>query len=217
MEKRVETRGNKKGCKRAPYKRYTDEEIIEVISKYETIKELRESDDMTFYFRARRRGLEDFLPVRRTKAMNIVGSSLERRIKKKEEMLLIKEEKKRLREENKSEREKRSEVVDSTIASKLYKVIEIDGKTLCGRCLEADLSTSYSSVNKNLCKKCYAKYLYLRGQGRDTNPHNVKDDYCNMRITHYEKVFEIGIKTDQRLQDYLSMVGYEFIFKDVQD
>ena len=47
---------------------YTDEEIIEVISKYETRGEIRISSDSSYYYMAIRRGLTEYLP-----ALKIIG------------------------------------------------------------------------------------------------------------------------------------------------
>ena len=68
--------GNIQGAIRGQYKKWTDEQIIDAISKYETLKDLRMSADKPFYFLALKRDLRDYLPVKRTRCMNIVGSAL---------------------------------------------------------------------------------------------------------------------------------------------
>lgn len=208
----METRGVKAGTKRKPYVKYTDQEIIDVISKYKTIKDLRAGEDGSFYFLAKRRDLDAYLPVKRTKAMNIVGSAAENK-------RIAKEIKKALREERrifieKMGKKKKSKTDDKGTATRLYMSIEKDGKNLCGRCLEHDLSEGKARQNKNLCQKCYNKYMYCRLREVDSNPHNIKDEYCHININHHEKIFHIGIIIDKKTQDYLTMIGYSFIFKE---
>lgn len=213
----TESRGVKKGSIRGTYIKYTDEEIIDVLKMYDTITDLRASDDVNFYFLAKRRGLGDYLPVKRTRLGNIVGSAREQKESRRLERERIKQEKLEARAEKKKPKERgayKLKTEDTTIASRLYKAIEIDGEPICGRCLEKSLNESRAIANKSLCISCYNKYLYLRGQGQDSNPHNVRDGYCNIKIQHHEKVFYIGIKTEDKVQDYLTRIGYGFIFKD---
>jgi hypothetical protein len=196
-------RGVKEGSVRGTYSKYTNEEIIEALSKYETITDLRAGEDTHFYYLAKR-------------------SARERKITKREERELRRVEKLKLKEEKeqaKLEKKRRGPYNlkngDKTIASRMYREIEIDGEPICGRCLEYNLNNGRAKENASICQSCYNKYIYLRAQGLDSNPHNVKDEYCHIRITHHEKIFTIGIKTEQKLQDYLTLVGYSFIFKDV--
>jgi len=213
----METRGVKKGTKREKYVKYTDQEIIDVISRYETITDLRSGEDVHFYFLAKRRGLGDYLPPKRTRAMNLVGSAAQRKREAKEEKIRIKEEKAKLKEEkyfgkqeNKSKKEPKE---DTTTANRMYRCQRIDEETIyCGRCLKE--TNDISKHNSHLCRKCYSRYLYLRKIGKDTNPHNIKDEYCHIVINHHEKCFRIGIKVDERTQRYLTSVGYSFLFKE---
>lgn len=210
----METRGVKTGTKRKPYVKYTDEEIIDALSRHETIFDLRASEDLHFYFLAKRRGLGDYLPARRTRCRNLVGSALERR---KEERLRKKEEKARAKEEKEAIRIHKSKSVkdDKTVANRMYRAESIDEETIyCGRCLNE--TKDISKHNTHLCRKCYSRYLYLRKIGHDTNPHNVKDEYCHIEIKHHEKLFHIGIKADEKTEDYLTRIGYGFIFKSRQ-
>jgi DNA-directed RNA polymerase subunit RPC12/RpoP len=203
-------KGVKKGSIRGTYKKYTDDEIIDVLSKYESIKDLRAGDDLNFYYLSKRRGLSEYLPARRTKAMNLVGSSLERTIASKEERA---KEIKNLKEQDKSNKKERKESRGHR-AKMLFRSEKIDDETIyCGRCLKETEKKDISKHNKNLCRKCYSRYLYLTKIGQDTNPHNIKDEYCHITINHNEKVFHIGIFADKRVEDYLTKIGYYFIFK----
>ena len=74
--------------------KYTDEEIIEVISKYETRGEIRISSDSSYYYMAIRRGLTEYLPPKRTKSGIIVGTSLELKLLRQKEKELKKLQKK---------------------------------------------------------------------------------------------------------------------------
>jgi hypothetical protein len=203
-------RGAIKGVKKGPYTKYTDEYIINILSKYETRGELRMSVDKNFYYLAMRKFLDIHLPPKKTRCNNLVGNQLEKQKENELKKIEKRMEKIRLREEKRLE----DKPNDATIASVMYRPIKVDGKIICGRCLEHDLALGHSKMNKNLCKPCYAKYLYLRQHNRDSNPHNIKDEYCHIKITHHEKIFQIGIKADRRLQDYLTMIGYGFIFKE---
>ena len=214
-------KGVKEGSIRGTYTKYTDQELIDVVEQYDTIKDLRAGEDLHFYFLAKRRGLGHYLPARRTKDMNLVGSSLERTITLKEQRAIERQEIKNLKEQEKFDKKEAKrrgaynvKSGDTTIASKMYREVEVDGVKICGRCLEHDLGLGHSKMNKNICQPCYAKYLYLRQHNRDSNPHNIKDEYCHIKITHHEKIFQIGIKADKKLEDYLTMIGYGFIFKE---
>ena len=57
--------------------KYTDEYIIEVISKYKTRTELRMSLDSNYYYMVVRRGLKDFLPPKRNSNGDIIQRPLE--------------------------------------------------------------------------------------------------------------------------------------------
>ena len=205
----METRGVKTGTKRKKYVKYTDEEIIEVITGYETITDLRAGEDVHFYFLAKRRGLGDYLPAKRTRAMNLVGSAL----KKKKQ---IREENARIRKEKATIKEKiKKEPKEDKTAKRMYRAEKIDDETIyCGRCLKE--TKDISKHNKHLCRKCYSRYLYLTKVGQDTNPHNIKDEYCHINIKHHEKTFHIGIWTEEKVEDYLTKIGYGFIFKNKQ-
>lgn len=213
--------GNKQGSIRGQYNKWTDEQIIDAISKYETIKDLRLSEDKPFYFLALKRDLRDYLPVKRTKAMNIVGSALERKLLEKEKELLVKREcEKTLLEEPKvrkkpgrKPKEKPDVVVDHTKVIKsiqLYKHSNIEGIKVCGRCLTFEPKTPKSI----LCKDCQKIYARMHAYDKDHVPYNLKQDYCNTTIQHYEKTFKLGIKVDERLQNYLTLVGYGFLFQE---
>jgi len=189
--------------------KYTDEEIIEVISKYETRGEIRESLNSTYYYLAIRRGLSDFLPPKRTKSGIIVGTSLELKLKQREEKELLRRLKK---EQQQLKKIKKSENID-TKSLIMFPMINVEGKNFCGRCHIVDLEVDCSG-NKNLCSLCYSRKNYLISRGRYSNLFNVKDEYCHTIIKHHEKVFEIGLKVDDKTENYLSMIGYEFIFKE---
>jgi len=203
--------GVKQGTIRGNYNKYTDQEIIDVISKYETIKDLRASEDISFYSLALRRGLRDHLPVKRTKAMNIVGSALEKKLakqKKKEESNIPKVKKK----PGRPRKEKPQKVVDNSKVKsiQLYKSHIVDGVKICGRCFTFETKTAKST----LCKDCNKIYTRKHAYEQDHTPWNVKQDFCNTTIYHYEKTFELGIKVDEKVERYLTLVGYGFLFQE---
>jgi hypothetical protein len=54
----------------------------------------------------------------------------------------------------------------------------------------------------------------LRLLGLDHNKWNVRDAFCHTTVYHHEKVFEIGIMVDDKTLNYLTSVGYSFLFKE---
>ena len=190
--------------------KYTDEEIIEVISKYETRGEIRISSDSSYYYMAIRRGLTEYLPPKRTKSGIIVGTSLELKLLRQKEKELKKLQKKEHHQLNKI---KKSEKKIDNSSLIMFPMINMEGKNFCGRCHIVDLAVDCSG-NKNLCSLCYSRKNYLLSRGKYSNLFNVKDEYVNTIIKHHEKVFEIGLKVDDKTQDYLTRIGYQFIFKE---
>ena len=199
---------------------YTDEEIIEWMKKFDTRGDLRNSDFNMYAIIMRRPQLKLMMPPKRTRGQNIVGTKEERLKETKEEkrqrrlqVKLEKEEEQRLLKEEKMLL-KRSKVVEKT-AKYMYHGTKLDnGKIICGRCFEEKDS---SKMNKSICRVCYNRYMYLRMMNKDHNLNNVRDEFCHTKLTHHEKVFEIGIKVDDRTEKYLTMIGYGFIFKDPYD
>ena len=88
---------------------------------------------------------------------------------------------------------------------------KVQGGVQCARCLEF---RPYTSKLIKLCKVCFNRSLCLYNLHKDSNLWNVRDSFCNSEITYYEKVFKIGIKVDEKTQNYLTLIGYEFIFKE---
>ena len=196
-------KGVKKGTIRGEYNKYTDQGIIDVISEYETIKDLRASDDKAFYSLALRRGLREHLPTKRTRAMNIVGSALEKK-------LLEQEEKPVKRKVGRPKKEKKDKVKKPLKKVQVYKHTLIEGVKVCGRCFINEPRTPRST----LCKDCNRVYSRKHAYEQDHVPWNLKQEYCNTTIKHHEKTFELGIRVEERLQNYLTLVGYWFIFKE---
>jgi hypothetical protein len=194
--------GNIQGSIRGQYKKWTDEQIIDAISKYETLKDLRMSPDKPFYFLALKRDLRDYLPVKRTRCMNIVGSALQ-------EKLLAKQEKP-VKEKKKTGPKPKEKVEKIKRTVQVYKPAFENDVKICGRCFQNEPKTPRSV----LCKACQKVYARNQAYERPHTPWNVYQEFCNTVIKHHEKTFEIGIRVDERLQNYLTLVGYGFIFQD---
>lgn len=197
--------GVKQGTLRGEYNKWTDQQIIDTLSKYETIKDLRASDDKAFYYLALRRGLREHLPPKRTKAMNIVGSALENK-------LLAKEEKpvKEPKVKQKPGPKPKEKVKKMPKGVQIYKHTFVDGVKICGRCFINEPKTQRSV----LCKACNKIYSTKHAYEKPHVPWNLKQEYCNTTIRHHEKTFEIGIRVEERLQNYLTLVGYSFLFQE---
>ena len=196
-------RGVKQGTLRGKYNKYTDQDIITTLSKYETIKDLRASEDESFYSLALRRGLRQHLPIKRTRSMNIVGSALEKK-------LLAQEEKPLKRKVGRPRKEKKEKVQKVKRQVHIYKHTFVDDTKICGRCFTNEARTPKSV----LCKDCNRVYSRKHAFGQDHAPWNVRQEFCNTIIKHHEKTFELGIRVDEKLERYLTLVGYCFLFKE---
>ena len=200
-------------------RKWSDDDLIEWIKSFNTIADMR-SDNTSKYFSCCRRGLHEHFPSKRTKSGNIVGTNkLDKEQQKvlkaqlKEEKRLLKEDKQKKKEEKKEEKKAN---VDSSTASKMYSGKKLEnGNIICGRCLEE--SNRPSRHNTYMCHTCYNKYMNKRTAGLEHNKWNIRDEFCHTQIKHHEKVFTIGLKVDERTQNYLTMIGYGFIFKEPYD
>jgi len=196
--------------------KYSDKELIEWLSQFETRAQIREAD-FNKYVLCKRRKL--VFPPKLTRCGNPVGSAL----KEKEE---IKQRREKERQEELERRAKSKidvkvsttsdvgkseDVVEKTDRTrKMYRGMDYkDGNILCGRCLEVKPKTKGL-----ICYTCAKIIVNHNGRGIDTNKWNVKDYFCNTKITDGGRVFEIGIKVDEKTQKYLTMIGYGFIFKE---
>lgn len=193
--------------------KYTDEELIEWIKRFETRREIRE-DDFNKYAVCLRRGLNIHFPVKKTRCNVPVGTANKLKEKSKKQNEKRKEETRKRREE----REKKKlleESMKKTLPSRMYIGTQLEnGNIICGRCLE---EKEMGPRNKSLCDNCYREYMKWSAKDMDHNKWNVRDEFCHTQIRHYEKTFDIGIKVDQKLEEYLKRVGYEFLFKEVYD
>jgi len=201
---------------------YSDDELIEWIKSFKTIGEMR-SSNINKYTLCTKRRLHEHFPKKLTRVGNPVGYTVEMNERLKEERKALREEKKRLKEEKGIKKEKvikkeksiKKEKLNGDEKVKMYKKTILDnGNIICGRCLEEKLSSKY---NTSLCSKCHSIYVMRSKTGEDHNKWNVRDSYCNTTIRHYEKVFNIGLRVDEKTEKYLTMIGYDFIFKEVDD
>ena len=192
--------------------RISNEELIEWIKQFNTIREMRLANQNR-YILCTKRGLNEHFPkklkVGRKKALYTD-----------EEKEMLREERKLAREAEKAikrgQKEKLKADRKKDTATKIYKGKQLqNGNIICGRCLE-EKSNPHKN-NKSICAPCYSRYMSLKNNNKDHNKWNVRDEYCNTIIRHHEKTFEIGIKVDERTMKYLSLIGYDFIFKDVYD
>jgi len=220
-------------------RKYTDEELIDWIKKFGTMKEMRK-DSISKYYASRRKGLDIYFPKRlRAERLILSDEELIKWLKGFETITDIRKENinrynlairrglhehfpekvsksKIKRDIIKKEKKTKLKEIDNTIASKMYKGQKLEnGNTICGRCLEEKSKTHTS--NKNLCISCYNVYHNLKYRNKDHNKWNIRDEYCHTTIRHHEKTFQIGIKVDERTQNYLTLIGYDFIFKEVYD
>lgn len=186
--------------------KYKEEDLIEWISGFKTIKEMR-ADSNAKYTAAFKMNLQHHFPPKLKRSPAMDQQSVEKRnvirerAKDKEKLM------RKFKTLKKDDPEYKPRV-------SLFNAVEIDGSLHCGRCFK---STELSKYNPNTCRACYSTYMSSLNSGRYMNKWNVKDEYCNTIITHYEKTFAIGVKVDERLESYLRKIGYEFMFKEVYD
>jgi hypothetical protein len=209
--------------------KYTDEELIEWIKSFETRKDIK-AQSIPKYQACLRRGLHEYFPKRRVKGECKGGMTSEerdrlreerksvriekRRLEKEDKKRLKEEDKKRLKEERLSKKKMNSKL-GLNVASKVYRSVKLQsGLIICGRCLE---EKSPSRMSSSICQSCYKSYIKYNGLGVDHNKFNIRDPFCNTQIKYHEKVFDIGVRVDERTQNYLRLIGYDFIFKDVYE
>ncbi len=213
--------------KKNVWKKYTDEELIEWACSFTNVGDAR-LDNGGKYIAVLRRGLGDhFSRIRKKKS----AWTEEQREEWRKQSSMTKEEKQVLRKQKLEEKRalkgtskevirakrERSEVsnLDSTTVSRMYTGEALEGGiVICGRCGEQHPKNRYSA---DICNLCYAMYIKYRRIGKDHNKWNVRDEFCHTTIKHYEKTFNIGIKVDERMQNYLTLIGYGFIFKEVYE
>jgi hypothetical protein len=206
-------------------KKYTDEQLIEWASSFASAGDAR-LDNGGKYATVLRRGLGDHFNRKRKKKS---AWTEEQREEWKKHSSMTKEEKQVIRRQKLEEKRalkgtpkevvrvkrKRIEVcnLDSTTVSRMYTGVPLEGGIIiCGRCGEQHPRNRHST---DICNLCYAMYMKYRRIGIDHNKWNVRDEFCHTTIKHYEKTFNIGIKVDERMQNYLTLIGYGFIFKEV--
>jgi hypothetical protein len=171
---------------------YTNEYILEKSKEYNSLKELRDAS-YGFYQLIRRRGMLDdvreFFPV----------AKYSKRVRKKDPV-----------DKLTGPKPKAKDVLPPKKTVQVYKPTFIDGVKVCGRCFQNDPKTPRST----LCISCQKIYAAKHAYDKPHVPWNVCQDFCNTVIRHHEKTFEIGIRVDERLQNYLTMIGYGFIFQE---
>lgn len=197
--------------------KYTDEFLIEWISGFSKRSDMKRSCNAK-YQACLRRGLDIYFPDKVTRGGFKIGWTREEIDRLKSERKSLRDEKKRLSEERKRLRESRKILKEESdkykdTPSKMYKWTPLEnGNIICGRCFE---ESKPSMKSKSMCVRCYKYYMRYRTYNKDFNKWNVRDEFCNTTITHHEKVFNIGVRVDERTQNYLTLVGYSFLFKDV--
>jgi hypothetical protein len=184
---------------------WTDEELIEWC-KTKTMRSELKRENNTKFKRVIQRGLEDYLPKYEGRwALRTMDPEAKAEIMKDKNSVVRRPYKRRSQYP-----------VDEQTPGRMYRTGgPVEGGVMCGRCLEIRSYTT-NKLSK-LCKVCYNRTCTLIQQEKDINLWNVRDQFCNSKITHYEKVFEIGVKVDEKTQNYLTMIGYGFIFKEIYD
>ncbi len=174
---------------------YTNDYIVEKATQYATLKELRD-DSFGFYQLVRRRGLLEIVralyPPTKLRKIKEVAPRERKKPGPKPKLKSVP-----LKEPKKD-------------GNQLYKHTYVGDLKICGRCFINEPKTSRSV----LCKDCQRIYFYKYAYERPHTPWNLKQEFCNTIIKHHEKTFELGIRVEEKLEKYLTMVGYHFIFQE---
>jgi hypothetical protein len=175
-------------------RKQSNEDILEKVKEYKSLKELRD-DSFGLYQLIRRRELLqkviDFFPLH----------------KYSKKVYKLKDPKDKLKPGPKPKKEKEIKML------RIYNHTFKDGVKVCGRCFINETKTRQSL----LCNDCQRVYARQYAYEKDHVPYNLKQEYCNTIIKHHEKTFELGIRVDERVERYLRMVGYDFIFQEPWD
>jgi hypothetical protein len=183
--------------------KYTNEELIEWIQSFDTIGEMR-NDSYNKYIVSKRRKLNKYFPNKRTRCGNIAG------IEKVKEPKVVRERK------MKPVKEKPEPTPTEKVerAKRMYHGSKLENDNiLCGRCLE----TKPRYKSRLVCYTCQKVIASNTTRGIDTNKFNIKDYFCHTKITDGGREFHIGLRVDERTQEYLTLIGYSFIFKEEYD
>jgi hypothetical protein len=189
-------------------KRYSDEEIIDIVSKYTHLKDFR-TENLRLYnsLIARINGTGKAFMVDLIRGN---GGAPKKLVKGPKTPYTGKK-----RGPKPKPKKQTLNVNGGRMPSTMFPSKIIDGQLHCGRCLKPAINQSL--IRKNMCKRCANKCYSLTTNGRDLNPWNIRDPFINTTITHYEKTFHLDLHADDRLFNYLTLIGYAFIFKDIYD
>jgi hypothetical protein len=174
---------NKKRTYNSRLNKYTDEQYLEKALEYNTLKELR-TQNTGLYQSCIRRGL---LPQ-----VRLIFPT------KKQKIALIRKDTRDIVKQCDIERSKN-----------VYEHTFIFNEKVCGRCFILPPRTKRAIM----CEKCNRLYIRKITNDKDHLPYNVRLEFCHTIIKHHEKVFNIGIRVDDKVEKYLTLVGYAFIFK----
>ena len=194
-------------------RRYTDEEIIEIVSNYQYLRDFR-IHQLRLYnsLISRRHGtgkafLKDLIRGK--------GGAPNHKPKESKPKKPYTGKKRGPKPKEKPTKKETLNINGGQMPSTMFPSKTIDGQLYCGRCLKPAIDQS--PIRKSMCKRCATKCYTLTTKGVDLNPWNIRDPFVNTTITHYEKTFHLGLNADDRLLNYLTLIGYDFIFKDVYD
>lgn len=165
-------------------RKITEEEICSIVSKYETLYDLR-TNDYSLYRLIQNRKLMHLL----------AGLSRERMTRRKE-----------------NKKTKRYPKTSQKVKG-IYGVWEpkiIDNIWHCGRC---GCNDKKHSIYTKLCVKCGNLFIKNIRIGVDSNLYNVKEEYCNINITIDGETRHIGLKAEGDLKIWLLKNGFGFILK----
>ena len=186
--------------------KWTKDKLIEFINEHQhlTRTQIRKQYPTVFY-QIQKWSLIDLIP-KTTRLGHIVGQGPNSHLYQRKKEKVDKPEK----PEKEIDPDKRE------IPSNMYNTYKMDnGNIWCGRCLSERTLDEFPNGGNTICKKCRNRHIILTHQNKDHNPWNVKDTWTNtiVNISETQK-FEIGIIVEPKLQDWLTKMGFGFLFKE---
>lgn len=181
-------------------KKYTDDEIKEIVSKYEYLRD----------FRLENLKLYNALIARLGGSGRLFFSHLKRYERE------IKDTPKSKRRRGRRPKDRVESLnKNGQLKPKLMFPVKMDeeGNKLCGRCWRIIVESA--ETKRSMCKKCSSRTYVLSTMNKDLNPWNVRDQFAYTVIRWHDKTFNIGLHCDDRLKGFLTLIGYGFIFKDI--
>ncbi len=191
---------------------FKDEELLEMASQFlkqdgtYDVPRMRK-EDINLYQMLRKRELT---PLMRDGAWTI--AQMNKTPKEKKDKTPTQKKEKKVKVKPHKEEKVQEEEPDEPKRRPLYISTPVDEThNICGRC--GDIFEVTSRTRRHTCKPCQSQIAKHTYNQVDTNKGNVRDAFAHMDIEWYGRTWNTGLDMSDRDEQFLSMVGYAFIFK----